>query len=550
MLLLLFAFVAGIFTILSPCILPILPTLLTAGTSKDKFRPLGIVIGLVVGFTFFTLSITAVVQALNLSANTLRYIAIITIFLFGLVMLVPVLSDLFAKITAVFGSLGISIPGKRKGLAGGMLLGIALGLVWTPCAGPILAAIVTLAATQAITLSALFLTLAYSIGAAIPMFFIAYGSGRIINSSQFLSTRSESLRRFFGGLMMLTAIAIAFHWDVILQNKIISIIPPILIEDNPLVKKNLENFPGGSAGQYGIQDHLTDYGKAPDISGIDHWINSSPLKLEELRGKVVLVDFWTYSCINCLRTLPYLEKWYADYKDKGLVIIGVHTPEFEFEKEPKNVADAALRYGIIYPIAQDNEYKTWLSYQNHYWPADYLIDKDGNLRLVHFGEGGYVEMENAIRSLLGMAMLYLQEPVKSIRPTTPETYLGILRGLENYTSENKLQPSRAARYAYQQPLENDQVGLSGEWNVEEDHITSEGGDSRLDLNFLARKVYLVLSGESKQPIVIFLDGQAAGQFFMDGDRKYDIVDVKYGRHRLSLAIPSGVSAYAFTFGDE
>jgi cytochrome c biogenesis protein CcdA/thiol-disulfide isomerase/thioredoxin len=545
-----FAFLAGIFTILSPCILPILPAILSAGTLKGKWRPLGIILGLIISFTFFTLALTAIVHATGLSPNILRYLAIAMIFGLGIIMIFPKLSEKFATFTAPVAAIGQNIQGtdQRGGFIGGFVFGIALGLLWTPCAGPILAAITTLVATQSVNLTTILITLAYSIGAAIPMYLIAYGGSKAIQSSRFLSRHAEKIRQFFGVVMILTAIAIAFHWDMLLQQKIVTIVPPVLIENNSLVKQQLENL-NQSNTTYTIitPDVFSDFGQAPELTGIVNWINSPPLSLMMLRGKVVLIDFWTYSCINCLRTLPYIEKWYTDYKDKGLVIIGVHTPEFEFEKDPKNVAQAAMRLGITYPIAQDNDYKTWQAYHNQYWPAHYLIDAEGNLRMVHFGEGAYVETENAIRALLGMQALEMKESEKKIKPLSPETYLGTARG-HSYTSEISINPEIETTYNYKNLLKEDQVGLKGLWSADKEKITSGSDESYLNVNFLASEVYLVMSGSSSTPLEVYLDGKKYQTIIVDRDRKYDIASVKYGRHLLSLKIPKGVSAYAFTFG--
>jgi cytochrome c biogenesis protein CcdA/thiol-disulfide isomerase/thioredoxin len=550
--LILFAFLAGVFTILSPCILPILPAILSAGTLKGKWRPLGIILGLVTSFTFFTLALTAIVHATGLSPNFLRYLAIAMIFALGIIMIFPKLSDRFARLMAPVAEVGQNLQGSNQGsgFGGGFVFGIALGLLWTPCAGPILAAITTLVATQAVTFTTVLITLAYSIGAGIPMYLIAYGGNRVIQSSKFLSRHAEGIRQFFGALMILTALALAFQWDVALQQKIATVIPPILIEDNAFVKKQLEKLNTSNPAMPGIiPDVLSDFGKAPEITGIVNWINSPPLSIMMLKGKVVLIDFWTYSCINCLRTLPYIKKWYADYKDNGLVIIGVHTPEFEFEKDPKNVAQAVMRLGIKYPVAQDNDYKTWQAYHNQYWPAHYLIDAEGNLRMVHYGEGAYVETENAIRTLLGMQTLDMKEPVSEAKPVSPETYLGTARG-HSYTQEIIIIPGKEETYTYQTPLKDDQVGLKGRWLAESERMTAESDESYLEMNFLASQVYLVLSGSSATPMEIYLDGKKQESIKIDGDRKYDIVSTSYGQHQLSLKVPKGVSAYAFTFGSD
>jgi cytochrome c biogenesis protein CcdA/thiol-disulfide isomerase/thioredoxin len=552
--LLIFAFLAGFFTVISPCILPVLPIILAAGTTTGKWRPIGIIVGLVLSFTFFTLSLTAIVHTTQISASAFRSVAIVLVFAFGLIMLFPKLSDWFAKISSPLANLGLRIQkNSNSSFFGGFLLGIALGLLWTPCAGPILASITTLAATQSITFATVLITLAYSVGAGIPMLLLAYGGGEIIQSSKFLSQHSQGLRQTFGAIMILTAVAITLHWDMIVQDKVTSIFPTIVIEDNPLVKQELEKMSGKeervNLSPTSSLEVLPNYGKAAELVGISGWINSPPLTLKQLHGKVVLIDFWTYSCINCLRTLPYIKKWYADYKDKGFVVIGVHTPEFEFEKDHQNVESAAKRLGITYPIAQDNDYKTWQAYQNEYWPAHYLIDQNGNIRSVHFGEGGYVETENAIRNLLDMPPVNKTESEKSLAPISPETYLGLKRG-RSYTSEITIKPNVIASYTYKKPLGDDEVGLKGSWKVQEESITAEGDANYLDYNFLAKQVYLVLSGKSKVPVEIYLDGKYVGKFIVDSARKYDIVNLNYGRHNLSLKIPKGINAYAFTFGDE
>ena len=516
-LLFVFAFLGGIFTVLSPCILPILPVLLSAGTVKGKYRPLGIIVGLIISFTFFTLSLTAIVHASGISANVFRWIAISLIFAFGLVMLFPSLSNWFAKISTPFANYGQKYQGKGSstGFKGGFFFGLALGLIWTPCAGPILAAISALVATQAITKLVFLLTLTYSIGAAIPMFLLAYGSQYFIEKSRILSTHAERIRQFFGIVMIFTAIAIACHWDVVLQQKVASFFPSYIIENNELVKEELNKLysyePAGD--------------KAPEIMGISNWINSPPLSLMQLRGKVVLVDFWTYSCINCLRTLPYLTEWDKKYRDKGLVIIGVHTPEFEFEKDPGNVMDAVKRLGVQYPVAQDNDYKTWGIFRNHYWPAHYLIDQQGNIVMTHFGEGKYVETENAIRHLLGLEPLAMEEPKRSSRPLTPEIYLGTARG-------------------------KGEVNLTGSWKKESERVVAVSDDCTIVGDFLASNIYLVLSGKSNSPVEVYLDDKFNNKFMVDGPRKYDIAKTTYGEHKVIIKIPKGIEAYAFTFGDE
>ncbi len=557
LLLLIFAFLAGIVTVFSPCILPILPAILSAGTARGRLRPLGVIVGLVVSFTFFTLTLSALVEAFGISASWLRIAAMLLIAAFGLIMIFPRLSDWFAAKTASFSAFGTKIQSEgeqhvKTGFWSGFILGIALGLIWTPCAGPILAAISTLVATNQISWNTILLTLAYSIGAGIPMFLIAYGGNRALESSRFLAKHSEGIRKGFGVLMILTALAIATNADVAFQQWVARAFPAIPIENNSFVRQELNTLRS--------QDHTSEVGK-PDFVGINTWLNSPPLTLEQLHGKVVLVDFWTYSCINCIRTLPYITHWYDTYKDKGLVVVGVHTPEFAFEKDKANVADAIKRFHIHYPVALDNHYKTWQAFHNEYWPAHYLFDQKGNLSMVHYGEGGYGETENAIRSLLGLPPIAEKEKPFSHRYITPETYLGYQRAER---TANSLKPDKMADYTYQSALGDDQVGLKGEWLVGDESITSDGLFSELDLNFIATRVYLVLGGHSSQPITVELDGKhlpkeyytvdmdSQGRIFVKEPRKYDILNLHghYGRHLLTLHFPAGIQAYAFTFGDE
>jgi len=295
---------------------------------------------------------------------------------------------------------------------------------------------------------------------------------------------------------------------------------------------------------------LPYYGLAPDFTGIVHWINTPPLSLKQCKGKVVLIDFWTYTCINCLRTLPSLKQWHAKYKETGLIIIGVHTPEFTFEKDPSNVEAAVKRLRVTYPIAQDNDYQTWRAYQNRYWPAHFLIDQESQIRYVHFGEGAYISMENAIRQLLNLHPLYMENSVRSTRKITPEIYLGNLRA-SHYTKDILLKPNHSAFYSYSHTLKENEVGLKGDWEAKSECITAQSNASYIELHFIAKRVYLVLSNNQNQaPLQVFLDGKLTQTLNIDEDKNYDVANATYGHHMLSLKIPKGVSAYAFTFGDE
>jgi cytochrome c biogenesis protein CcdA/thiol-disulfide isomerase/thioredoxin len=577
--LLAFAFIAGFVTVASPCILPLLPAILAAGGGKGSWRPFGVILGFSLSFIFFTLALTSLVISTGISPEYLRYAAIIIIALFGLVLIFPRLSDWFAEKTSSLAQVGADIQsseiGRGKGFFSGFILGMALGLVWTPCAGPILAAVTTLVATHAINIETILITITYTLGSAIPMFLIAYGGNRAIASSRWLSTYSETIRKIFGVLMILTAIAIYFNLHILFEQKVLQFFPSIQLEDNDYVRNALKDLrnEGTNANTNSftpVRDTTPDKTGLPkiagtaQITGITEWLNSDPLTMEQLRGKVVLVDFWTYSCINCIRTLPYLTNWYDTYKDKGFVIVGVHTPEFEFEKNPANVKQAIERFKIHYPVAMDNNYSTWDNFQNQYWPAHYLIDQNGIVRQVHFGEGKYLETENDIRALLGLAPLTGKE--KETLPTvhiTPETYLGYERA-EKYDSDIQISPDVVKDYQYKGPLPADHIGLKGKWTIQDQYIVSDSPDSSLDLNFQANRVYLVIGGKSDQPIKVLLDDKPVpeenrtddmdntGAIKVQEDRKYDIVDLKgkIGRHKVTLIVPTGIRLYAFTFGME
>jgi cytochrome c biogenesis protein CcdA/thiol-disulfide isomerase/thioredoxin len=557
--LLAFAFLAGLMTVLSPCTLPILPILLSAGSAGSLKRPLGIVLGLVLSFTIFILGFSVLIESIGLSPNFFRHAAVIIIAFSGLILLFPSLARLFAGPASGVAELGTKIQKQSAKTSGefwkGMIIGCALGLVWTPCAGPILAAIASLAAVNLISSQLVFITACYSLGAALPMFLIIYGSQKLIFHSRLLSSYTEVIRRVFGVLTIMTAIFIATGLDIEFEQMYLTKLPILQPDNIPLVKEELYNLKSSDSTRFITQ--------APEISGISAWINSAPLSIKNLKGKVILIDFWTYSCINCLRTLPYLKDWYQKYGDKGFVIIGVHTPEFQFEKDKSNVEIAVKKLNLLYPIALDNSYYTWEAYGNSFWPAHYLIDQTGVIRQIHFGEGGYTETENEIRNLLGLSPLV----EKSIAPPitkwiSPETYLGHLRS-NSYSPEINILYDQTQQYNYNKSLELNQVGLKGSWIVGPESITAQGADSTLNLKFFAADVYLVLGGNSNEPITVTVDGEplkkeyytkdmdAYGRIFVKEPRKYDILQLQDNKsHLLSLHIPQGIAAYAFTFGND
>ena len=576
-LLLAFAFVAGAATALSPCVLPVLPVALAAGVTGGRRRPLGVVVGLAASFAFATVALVYVIDALGLPDSLVRDVAIVVLLGFGIALAVPALA---ARLEA---GIGRVVPRPKAlrtgddGFGSGLVLGASLGLVYAPCAGPILAGVITVSASQDFTAGRLAVALAYAVGSAVVLYVLMLGGRRLTSR---LAPRAGRLQMATGAVMVIVAVAMLADLDIRFQTAIADDLPAVLVnpskelEESGSVRDRLASIRGDRAHST-IRVHestegskLPKLGAAPDFTGNQMWFNTPDgrkLSLRDLRGKVVLVDFWTYTCINCIRTLPYLKAWDARYRDEGLVIVGVHTPEFPFERSSGNVADAIGQNGIRYAVAQDNDYATWNAYGNQYWPAKYLIDAKGQVRYLHFGEGAYDKTESAIRRLLAeagrapgaRARASGERPSKLI--STPESYLGAERA-DRFVNG----PIQAGTRTFELPGERmppDTLGYAGTWRIAPDSATAVRG-SRLELAFGAQRVYLVLGsrGGAPRPVRVSLDGRPlpnrlAGDDVRDGravirrQRLYRLVDLAGpGRHRLTLDFAPGVSGYAFTFG--
>jgi cytochrome c biogenesis protein CcdA/thiol-disulfide isomerase/thioredoxin len=580
-LLVLFGFLAGAATALSPCVLPVLPIALSAGATGGRRRPLGIVAGLALSFTFATVVLVYVIAALGLPGDLLRKLAIAVLIGFGLTLMAPPLA---ARLEGWLSRLGARTGGPRTGGDGfwsGTLVGLSLGLVYAPCAGPILAGVITVSASQSFTAGRLAVALSYGIGSAVVLYLLMLGGRRAIAP---LARRGTSFQVAMGAVMVVIGLAMLGNYDIRFQSSIASDLPSFLVdpsqglEETASAKSALADLRGGprgvgseatgaapeTAAGGGLQ--LPVLGRAPEFVGNERWFNTPgerPLTLRQLRGRVVLVDFWTYSCINCIRTLPYLEAWDRRYRKDGLTIVGVHTPEFPFEREASNVEEAIAEDGIHYPVAQDNEQQTWNAYGNQYWPAEYFIDANGNVRYVHFGEGEYGEKEQVIRQLLaeagdpvgrGMSGAHGIEPSAGV--STPETYLGDARA-ERFTNAELSPGLHDFTAPARVPL--NEWAYRGPWRVEFHSATAAGGS--LELDFGARRVYLVLGTVDGRPrkVKVTLDGKpvgaAAGSDVHHGvvtvtsQRLYELVDLpRVGHHLLRLEPEAGVMGYAFTFG--
>lgn len=573
-LLIAFAFIAGIVTILSPCILPILPIILSSsigGKNTGKSRPLGVVAGFIASFTFFTLFLSTIVRFSGIPGDTLRMISIVVIAGFGVSLLIPQFQVLMER---MFSKLAGLLPKnqQRTGFGGGLLIGLSIGLLWTPCVGPILASVISLAITGTVTLDAVFITLAYSLGTAIPMLIIMLAGQRALQAIPWLRSNLGNIQKLFGVLMILTAVAIYFNIDRQFQTLVLNTFPQYgsgltKIEDNELIrnelnKQNTTDMKEEDKGKP-LYNLLNEKGrKAPEIIPGGVWFNSDPLTLEELKGKVVIIDFWTYSCINCQRTLPYLRAWNEKYKEKGLVIIGVHAPEFEFEKSEKNVAQAIKDFQLTYPIVQDNNFATWRAYSNRYWPAKYFIDKEGYVRYSHFGEGAYDESEKVIQELLketGATDVNseINNPTYHINAKTPEIYLGYGR-IDHFVSPETIQHDTITTYTLPPYLGQHEMAYEGNWNIMKEYANPQEG-ATLHLNFDAQEVFLVMKSKgSPAKVKVYVDDNMTsfgedvmnGTVTIDADTLYKIVKLPSpGKHTLRLEFEdSNTELYAFTFG--
>ncbi|MEP6978892.1 MAG: cytochrome c biogenesis protein DipZ [Thermoleophilia bacterium] len=544
--------VAGVITAVSPCILPVLPIVLTAGAGDGGWRrPFMIISGLVASFTVFTLAAASILSALGLPQDLLRNVAIALLFVLA--------GSLLSKRFAFALERPFAFMTRRRGghPTGGFVLGLSLGLVFVPCAGPVLATITVLAAKSQVSVETVVLTLAYGVGFGVPMLLIALGGQRV---AQRLRASGPTFRRVSGVVLALSAFGILFNLPQTLQTKLggYSSVLQSHVEDTTLARKHLGNLRGGgtafAAPASVSASSLPLLGNAPEFTGISSWLNTvgdRPLTLRQLRGKVVLVDFWTYSCINCIRTLPHLSAWYAAYHRDGLEIVGVHTPEFAFEHVRGNVSKATHDLHVTWPVALDNRYKTWDAYSNQYWPAEYLVDRLGRVRRTHFGEGEYGATEKAIRSLLAAngAAVPGARQVADATPTaivTPETYLGYVRIDSSRYRGSALHPRKPAVYQAASRLGRDELSYAGRWNIGDQRAVA-GTNARLRLHFHAHNVYLVLGGSGR--VHVLVDGRQTRVVNVDGDRLYTLVSSSALRDGLlELRLETRVNAYAFTFG--
>ena len=592
-LLILFGFIAGAATAVSPCVLPVLPIALSAGATGGRRRPLGIVAGLTVSFTFAVVALVYVIDALGLPNELIRDVAIGVLLVFGTVLIVPPLAARFeawtSRLTSRFGAR----RADADGFWSGTLLGASLGILYAPCASAVLAGVIVVTASQSFSTGRLAVALAYALGSATVLYLLMLGGRRLIRP---LARRALALQVATGAVMIVVGLAMIGEYDLRFQRDVVAALPSFLVnpaeglENAGPAKSALASISGvsphglGSRATSGSEEEevtstppshlaakkmkLPVYGEAPEFADTERWFNTpggKPLTLRQLRGKVVLVDFWTYSCVNCIRTLPYLNAWYKRYHRDGFVIVGVHTPEFPFEREAGNVEAAIQREGIHYPVVQDNEEGTWNAYGNLYWPSEYFVDTHGDVRFADAGEGEYGKKEEVIRRLLaeagdrpGRGRADAHGIAPSEATTTPETYLGPYRAERNANDE--LSQGLFDFTAPEAALGANEWALGGSWEVASESITAREGAS-LRLNFGARRVYLVLGAPGgPRQMKVFLDGRPIspadagedvhnGVVTVDAQRLYNLVDLpRVEHHVLELRPQAGIMGYAFTFG--
>lgn len=577
MFLLFLAYLGGALTIVSPCILPVLPFVFARAGQPFARTGFPLLLGMAVTFAGVA-TLAAIGGGWAVEANSYgRAAALVVLAGFGLLLLFPRLADrAMHPLVALGARLSQPATGDQSAtpsFVASVLLGVATGLLWAPCAGPILGLVLTGAALKGASAQTSILLLAYAAGAATSLALALLVGGRVLKLMKRSLGIGERVRRVLGALVLMGVAVIALGLDTGLLTRL------SLSGTNRLEQDLLDRFrpargmpPGTRAGTLPIE------GNFPPLTGATAWINSPPLSPETLRGKVVLIDFWTYSCINCLRALPYVRAWAEKYKTAGLVVIGVHTPEFAFEKNPTHVEDAVRRLGITFPVAMDNNNAIWRAFDNQYWPADYIIDGKGRIRAHHFGEGDYAETEKIIQRLIvanGRAAVDsktvviddtgVSAPADADHLLSPETYLGWQRG-ERMVSAGGYAPDVSHTYTVPPVLALNDWGLAGAWMSEPEQAIAQGVGSRLVFRFHARDLHLVLGPSDQGHPVRFrvkLDGKtpgndhgididAAGNGVVTTERLFQLVRQKsksIGDKTFEIQfLDAGVHAFAFTFG--
>ncbi len=606
LLLLAFALIAGAGTAITPCVLPVVPALLSASGVGGRRRPLGIVLGLGITFTLAIVVLSQFLSAVGLKGSVARDVAIVVLIVFGIVLFFPGLAE---RIQAPLSRLARFGPKTRgDGFVSGLFVGAALGFVCAPCAGPILGAVLSVSnSAGGATLRSTLVAIAYAVGLCLVMLLYGFGGRWVLDRIKRVA-RGYVVERALGVILLATGVALAFNLDTRLTSYISrheNSLPAILVdptrslENSHSVQSKLASLRPSSkyvtaaktatapAADQTIPawvklkgvttPALKNLGRAPNFTDTQDWFNTPDdrsLSISALKGKVVIVDFWTYTCINCIRTLPFIEGLYKTYHSYGLEIVGVETPEFTFEQNAANVGQAIKTDGLTYPVVQDNHYGTWNAYGNEYWPADYLIDASGEVRHTQFGEGDYEQEEAAVRTLLyeaGDRSLPAPTTAKAVIPSaaigSPETYLNPAR------DEGFAQSIRSGTHSYSastKHIELNEWALNGSWTAEqpsdsnsEGSITPAGPGASITGGVQAKDVYLVMTSNGGKPLRgrVLLDGKPipaseagtavgkGGYFTVTTQTLYNLVKLpRDGLFQITVELPRGIHAYDFTFG--
>ena len=576
MILFLLSYLAGVLTIVSPCILPVLPFVFARAGRPFLRNGFPLLVGMAVTFAGVA-TLAALGGGWAVRANEVgRWIALAVMAVLGLSLLFPAVGDRLMRPFVAAGSWLTDRAERHSGDQGevraSLLLGVATGLLWAPCAGPILGVILTGAALQGAGVGTTVLLLAYAAGAATSLGLALLVGGRVFKAMKGALGVGEWVRRGLGVLVLIGVVIIGLGADTGLLTRISA------ASTGRIEQALLGSIGRGMPTNEAPTDlaNLPVEGLMPPLTGATTWINTPPLTTEQLRGKVVVVDFWTYSCINCIRSIPYVRAWAEKYKDQGLVVIGVHTPEFAFEKSEANVRQNIQRLGITYPVAMDNEFAIWRAFKNQYWPAHYFIDAKGQIRYHHFGEGDYDGSERVIQQLLkeaGAADVArdvvdvqaqgAEAAADMAQVESPETYVGYARA-ENFRSPGGLANDVIKDYVAA-PLQLNGWTLSGRWRVTREHADLQTAGGRVAFRFKARDLHLVMgpSKTGEQPrFRVLVDGaapgpnagsdiDAQGMGRIDGERLYQLVRqtgaVRERTFEIEFLDP-GVQVFAFTFG--
>jgi cytochrome c biogenesis protein CcdA/thiol-disulfide isomerase/thioredoxin len=571
MLLIIISYLGGILTIFSPCVLPVIPFIFARSDKSFRQSGLPMLLGMALTFSAFA-ALAALGGNWIVGANQYgRIAALVILAVLGLTLLLPSLAE---RLTRPLVHLGSSIQKRqdtKSGYLSSVILGGSIGLLWAPCAGPILGLVLAGAALEGPTAKTFLLLFAFAAGAATSLAVALLAGKKIFSQLKKGLGAEEWIKKVLGVIVLLGVVAIAFGLDTRLLAKLSFV-------NTSGVEQSLLNHLGASNESQKKTDTLQDEGPMPSIEGAVSWINSKPLNQAELRGKVVLIDFWTYSCINCLRTLPYLKAWSDRYSKDGFVLIGVHTPEFAFEKDTSNVEKAVKDLGISYPVAIDSDSIIWRAYHNQYWPAHYLIDKDGRVRSHHFGEGGYTQTEEEIKILLkdlnpdfqvnsdqtanGVAEGVLA-PASPMKDQSPETYLGYGRE-KGFSSVEEIRRDRSRLYSMPDHLGINEWSIEGQWTIQKEQIHLESHTGSISYDFFARDLHLVLGSDKGKAIRfrVTLDGKPPGKDHgsdtdengvgqLSEHRLYQLIRQSSGAQKRLFKIEfldPGVQGFAFTFG--